>query len=687
MTALNPIKLCIIGKYPPIEGGVSRWVYWFARSAASMGHQVHVVTNAEEVEPEFRMFLSEADRAMLECDFDNGGFVRHYSTRDTHSTWHIPNANPYGTKLAAIATDVVREHGCSFVHTSYLEPYAFAGALVSQWTEVPYAVQHAGSDLGRLAQERSYRSAYLAVMANASLVVSGSPVARRLIAAGVPADRMWLEPHRYLPSKFFQPNGALLDVGALAEEMTQSGAELPFRPPQPFRSEWPCIGIYGKPGPRKGTAQLIRALGRLRRRGMEFNLIALCGLAGAQSQRMQSQIHAEELGDRSYMFPFVPHWIVPQFLRRCMAVAFLEHDFPIGIHTPTIPLEVQACGTCLVVSGEIARSQWPPVSFRDGRTCLVVDDPTDVDALVEVLAGAIRDPARTKAIGQAGCQARYVPNDEKVFEPLLHRFAEIAHEDQLSRRAAILLQRTLARGESSSMPVYALDEELTDVAARLSSARFHRLWQAFRRVRDRFPDAAVEFKSAFQAADDHQPRGFADEIQWFRQFLEGEATEVFPSAPDLFLNLVRLDAVMLVAALRPLPTETFDSLNDPVEHVVPEKPSLRSRLRLQISPGATIERFEYDVNSLLQAETGQEPERRPCAVAIVTEPDVSQPRVLTLGPALQVLVGAVSVPIRVSELVEQLVGSIQAAPEGFETLIVNGLAQLINAGIITAHDD
>ena len=49
------MKICILGKYPPIEGGVSTQTYWLARGLAQRGHHVHVITNADEVEDMFRM--------------------------------------------------------------------------------------------------------------------------------------------------------------------------------------------------------------------------------------------------------------------------------------------------------------------------------------------------------------------------------------------------------------------------------------------------------------------------------------------------------------------------------------------------------------------------------------------------------------------------------------------------------
>jgi hypothetical protein len=40
------MRLCLIGKYPPIQGGVSARTYQLAHGLARRGHDVYVVTNA-----------------------------------------------------------------------------------------------------------------------------------------------------------------------------------------------------------------------------------------------------------------------------------------------------------------------------------------------------------------------------------------------------------------------------------------------------------------------------------------------------------------------------------------------------------------------------------------------------------------------------------------------------------------
>src|SRR5918993_1228933 len=63
------MRICAVIKYPPIQGGVSTHGYWLARSLAMRGHQGFVVTNADEVEPDHRVWIPEADRPLLDGQF------------------------------------------------------------------------------------------------------------------------------------------------------------------------------------------------------------------------------------------------------------------------------------------------------------------------------------------------------------------------------------------------------------------------------------------------------------------------------------------------------------------------------------------------------------------------------------------------------------------------------------------
>jgi hypothetical protein len=135
------MRICIIGKYPPIEGGVSARTFDYARILAEKGHEVHVVTNAPEVEPQFRIWLDDADRARLNTT-DQGVTWKVHTLDPIDHASYIPWTNPFLTRLAGLATEVVRQNKCELIFSYYLEPYGVAAFLASAWTGVPYAISY-----------------------------------------------------------------------------------------------------------------------------------------------------------------------------------------------------------------------------------------------------------------------------------------------------------------------------------------------------------------------------------------------------------------------------------------------------------------------------------------------------------------------------------------------------------------
>src|SRR5882672_8866188 len=140
------MRICIVGKYPPIQGGVSAKTLRIAEGLARLGHRVDIVTNAKEVEPAFRMVMRDDDFRHLERVDASGGEVRVHWTSSSPLQRHVPAHNPFATKLATIAAEVVESERSDLIFSFYLEPYGVAGHLAAEMTGVPHFVKTAGSD-------------------------------------------------------------------------------------------------------------------------------------------------------------------------------------------------------------------------------------------------------------------------------------------------------------------------------------------------------------------------------------------------------------------------------------------------------------------------------------------------------------------------------------------------------------
>ena len=429
------MNICFVCKYPPIQGGVSMHCYWAARGLAERGHQVFVITNADEVEETFRIRIPATDRlagGMYAPAFaDSGGKAVVFSTSppDRGSLYYIPMGNPTVTRLATMAADVIREHRCEVIFSYYFEPYGVAAHLASIWTGVPYVFKHAGSDLNRLMPISDLTTAYREVLLRANRVLSGG-MSRKLISShGVAEDRIDSSVGFGLPTICFNPDAMALDLDALLRESRSGRADDGESDCylRPLRHDLPVLGIYGKMGEYKGSFDLIRAVGRLNRDGFAIQLVALSH--GWQEQTFHSL--AEDLGvqDLVRVLPFIPHWQIPNFISACDAVAFLEREFPIAAHTPTIPTEILSCGACLIISEEVLRKQIFRWKARHHQNLIVVSDPRNVDELAAALRFALCNLDRARAIGRAGWQlVEDVPSYSNYIDGLERVLVAVAGE-------------------------------------------------------------------------------------------------------------------------------------------------------------------------------------------------------------------------------------------------------------------
>lgn len=85
----------------------------------------------------------------------------------------------------------------------------------------------------------------------------------------------------------------------------------------------------------KGTFDLISAIGRIKAAGREVQLRLMIGKA--QAALIEDALADAGLAGEVDILELVPNWRVPDFIRSCDTVCFLERDFPVAIHGPIVP--------------------------------------------------------------------------------------------------------------------------------------------------------------------------------------------------------------------------------------------------------------------------------------------------------------------------------------------------------------
>jgi len=419
------VRICVIGKFPPIQGGVSRHTYWSAHALAERGHEVHVVTNAKEVGAPYRMHMRPADWRRCAAKHSAGSVTVHWTDPVDASQFHIPMASPFASKLAAIAAGLHAQRSFDVIYSHYLEPYGVAGCLVAHISGVPHVVRMAGSDAGRLWHHPQLEPLYDHVLRSATQVIAIGAVAERAAQRGVAPGRIVAGGGFAVPEHVFTPRGPKLDITALQAEVA-TNPECRDLMWGGFAANRPYFGVCGKLGESKGSFALLEAMRRLKSAGLRVGLIALAH--GPPSVERSFRARARKLGlvDDILQLPFLPHWRVPEFLRGCLAACCLEQNFPIAFHSPIIPREVLLCGTCLVASTEVIRKLPAYGRLPHGYGCVAIEDVDDIDVLSARLAAIVRDPGRATVVGRRGHAYAHELQQDLSFPERLEQILEAA---------------------------------------------------------------------------------------------------------------------------------------------------------------------------------------------------------------------------------------------------------------------
>lgn len=399
--------------------------YWAAHALAKRGHEVHVVTNAKEAGPPYRMHMRAQDWERCEATYGNGSVTVHWTDPVDRSQAYIPMASPFVSKLAAIAARAHSERPFDVIYSHYLEPYGVAGHLAAQIAGVPHVARMAGSDAGRLWHHPQFEALYDHILRSAAVVIASGKVGERAVQRGVDPRRVVFGGGIVVPDDVFTPDGPKVDLVALRSEVEADHGlrELLWGD---FAGDKPYFVICGKLGEYKGSFALLAALHRLKRAGLDVGLVALAHGSSTVERNFRARARKLGLVDRVLQIPFLPHWRVPEVLRGCVAACCLEQDFPIVFHSPIIPREVLLCGACLVGSTEVIRKLPGYERLVHGYGCVAVEDVNDVEALAERLAAIVQDPSRAAVVGARGRSFARELQSEIPFAQALERILEAA---------------------------------------------------------------------------------------------------------------------------------------------------------------------------------------------------------------------------------------------------------------------
>lgn len=628
MTAPEPnsLSICIIGKYPPIQGGVSRNNLWESVALIQRGHSVSMVTNAQETEVAYRTDAQLYDGYVPRLEDIGFGLPSVVSTRsDPRSLGNIPAANPYVSKLAGLATQLIQKRHIDMIVGSYLEPYGVAASLTSSWTGIPFGLRNAGSDVGRLYRHEGLQQTYGQISLQADFWLTSERIGRGLQLLGVDPERLYPVWFTALPPELFNPAVAPLPLRAIVDRLDLGDTNTER---SQFDPDLPTIGMYGKIGITKGSWDILAATAELYSRGRRFNLVIVGDSRRDGANRIRAE--AQRLGIARFVtvLPFLPPWGVPKFIRACDAVAFLERDFEIAIHSPIVPREVMACGTCLILSNDIAGR----VVYKDllaDRRNVFLTDPRNVTDLANVIESVVCDPQTAQAVGLAGSSevSADLEDWEKFAAATSDSYLTIAEgiRDRNYEMSVAELQGCFARlctdrafrkwfelDAGDALAEYDLTDaevsSIREIDKRLLSVFSGSLFRKRRRaVFTHFPlslkmapDSMEQLFSRFYDLHPVMPRQRTrDYAMSFGDFLR-DTLETRSEVATYVADIVAYETLELRARASIRASDDLRLLNEALRDHTPGSAVLSAETRLEVAEGMHIGEFKHDVASAVR---------------------------------------------------------------------------------------
>lgn len=398
------MRVVVLGKRPPLQGGVSVRTFEFATSLVDAGHSVDFFSNAQSASPTYKCSMRPEDLAYLDRYGDR---LTWHSLPPNSNSSHIPFSPSYETRLFGLAIDMAAQ--ADLIIGWYFQPYGVVAADLAKATDKPCVVLHAGSDLGRLCNIEVFRQAYTSKFRHVKVLTTGEHTASLLkTQAGFKDEQIQTIERGFRLPRYFRTKKSPIDLLEVVKETADDLKQWPINSKllsaagvwnrKSFDPDVPTIGVYGKVGRSKGHFELVACLERLAANGVRFNFI-MCtgGHVGPLEEILDAIFKSPALSAQSWIVPFIAPWRIPEFIRACDVVCFLERGFDVEFHGPSIPKEVLHCGRALLLSREIRRKQRFCDEMQDGLNFFDAGDPRDEHVLeaklrqiLESTRGALR---------------------------------------------------------------------------------------------------------------------------------------------------------------------------------------------------------------------------------------------------------------------------------------------------------
>lgn len=381
------MKICFFSKYPPIEGGVSAQTYWLSKALGEKGIEIHIITNALEVEEAFKEKMDLENSEELKNYLPTNVFVHNLeSVFRNLPFFHIPQSPAYIERLISKGLEVIKNHQCDLIDSFYLLPYGLAGFFTKILTGKPQIFRHAGSDVSRLFLNPELKIIFRTALNNADRIVTSRGMSNFFQQSGINASRLHFQKWHFPCTDAFNPEAKEIDIKKLGINIQKTTPLITY------------LGKYNKQY--KGLYELAEALNSI---NADFFLVMATG--GRNIAEFESYLaNLNNLRGKYKIIGFLPPWHIPGLIKRSNCIIQLENNFPIQIHSPVQLQETMAVGKTCLISDELYGKFREKFKLEDGKNVLVAN-PKDQNQLKEKLKLILAKPEILEKMSQAAYNA------------------------------------------------------------------------------------------------------------------------------------------------------------------------------------------------------------------------------------------------------------------------------------------
>ncbi|MBU1013298.1 MAG: hypothetical protein KKG99_09840 [Bacteroidetes bacterium] len=158
MKDIHRKNVLLIGKYPPMQGGIAAKTFWLYKRLAKNGYNFRVVT----------IEIENYSVPVIKDD------IKVFSVDKASTPWHIPDSSLYFDRILNKCFEALANFTPDIIETNYLWPFCSVAIHLSKILNKPLLIRHAGSDILKFYTSNEFRDIIKRYFEQASIIVTNN---------------------------------------------------------------------------------------------------------------------------------------------------------------------------------------------------------------------------------------------------------------------------------------------------------------------------------------------------------------------------------------------------------------------------------------------------------------------------------------------------------------------------------